>query len=131
MAFYEKAGILNHLPEINGNETASKGILTLMPFFIKSATVALVGVILIVAANVSLTYTLREPARKAGLKFGRATVKTFIAGINDFSEKELTPAREEEIRLALRNSIPKLKPYVDELRPLFQDLKSPRLPASQ
>ena len=125
IAFYEKAGISQHLPDALASSQMPGEIRKLIPFFVKSATVALVGVMLIVAASVSLTYTLREPARKAGLKFGRSIVNTFVAGLNEFSEKELTRDREAKIRLVLRNSAPKLKPYIEELRPLFDGLQSP------
>jgi len=100
---------------------------SLKPFFIKSVTVALVGTFLLAAGSISLTYSLREPLRKAGLKTGRAAIASFTKGLESFSKKEITPEKEKKIRLALRASIPKLKPYVDELRPLFEELHPPEV----
>ena len=58
---------------------------------------------------------------------GRAAIASFTKGLESFSKKEITPEKEKKIRLALRASIPKLKPYVDELRPLFEELHLPEV----
>lgn len=99
----------------------------LMPFFIKSTVVALVGVLLLSAASISFTYALREPLRKAGLKAGRAAIKNFTKGLNEFGENGLSPSREKKLRLALRAAVPQLKPYMIELRPLYIELAYPPL----
>jgi len=91
----------------------------LRPFFIKATVVALVGVFLFSAASISFTYALREPVRKLGQRTGKATIKQFTGGVKEFVSKEITPEKEEKIRLAIREAIPKLKPYMEELRPLF------------
>jgi hypothetical protein len=124
-SFYDRVGEPRPKPARQTSDADT--VSNLKPFFIKAVTVALVGTILLAAGSVSLTYSLREPLRKAGLKTGRAAIASFTKGLESFSKKEVTPEKEKRIRLALRASIPKLKPYVDELRPLFENLHPPEV----
>ena len=98
---------------------ASTSLRTLMPFFIKAVTCALVGAFLLITAAVAFNYALKEPVRHMGQKAARATISTFEKG---FAEKlqKMSPEKQEKIRLALREAVPFLKPYVDELKPLFE-----------
>jgi hypothetical protein len=92
----------------------------LKKFFIKSLVVVLVGVTLLSAASVSFTYALREPVRTAGLKTGRVILKEFMKGLETFANEEITKEKETKVRDLIKESIPKLKPYLTELRPLFE-----------
>jgi hypothetical protein len=93
----------------------------LRPFIIKATAVALVGAFLLSFASISFTYALREPLRKLGQRAGRAAIHQFVGGLNDFAAQEITASKEEKIRLAIRAIIPKLMPYVAELRPLLEN----------
>ena len=124
-SFYDRVGEPRPLPDRQSSEADM--LTSLKPFFVKAVTIALVGTFLLAAGSVSLTYSLREPLRKAGLKTGRAAIASFTKGLENFSKKEITPEKEKKIRLALRASIPKLKPYVEELRPLFENLHPPEV----
>lgn len=91
----------------------------LMPFFIKAATVAVVGAFLLVSAGVAIGYALQEPVKKAGQKAARAVVQQFESGFT--SELARTsPEQQARIHQALREAVPHLKPYTDELKPLLQ-----------
>ena len=93
-----------------------------MPFFIKAATVALVGVVLLAAASISFNYALRgEAVRHVAQKGARTLLANVTRGVERFSEKGMTPDRELRLRLALRAAVPRLRPLVDELKPLFED----------
>jgi hypothetical protein len=88
-------------------------------FFIKAATVALVGCSIALTASVGLAYALREAPAHAGQKAGRAVV----LGLQDGLVAQLrrtTPEQEEQIRRSLREAVPLLKPYARELKPLFE-----------
>lgn len=91
----------------------------LMPFFVKAATVALVGGFIALTASVGLAYALREAPAKAGQKAGRAVLQqfqeNFVAQLRDTN-----PEQEEKIRRSLREAVPLLKPYAQELKPLFE-----------
>ena len=91
----------------------------LTPFFIKAAVVAFIGVILIIAANVSVLYTIQDAPRHIGQKAGHAALRELARSFEKAAKKEQTPEREKRLRLAIRDAIPNLKPYVDELAPLF------------
>ena len=91
----------------------------LKPFFVKTAMVALVGTLLIVAANVSIVYTLRETPKRLAQTVGRAFIHQFVNKLDKFARQEITPAREEKIHQALRNVVPRLQPYMRDLAPLF------------
>ncbi len=91
----------------------------LMPFFIKSAVIAVVGAFLLAVAAVSFSYSIHGTAKTAGQKAGRAVLSSFTEGLEG-AFKNTTPEREEKIKTALRNAASYLKPYVQELKPLFQ-----------
>ena len=98
----------------------------LTPFFIKAATVAVVGVVLFSVASLSFTYALREPLRKMTQRAAKAVVKNVTDEIHEFANDPQSPERELKIRLAIRAAVPKLKPYMDELKPLFVDKPASR-----
>ena len=90
-----------------------------LPFFIKSAVIALVGVFLITTASISFTYMLREPVRKASQKAARAVTKELVKGLEDFAHEGTSPERERKITASIRAAGPHLRPYIEELRVLF------------
>ena len=105
------------LPEAERRRRELKDTLT--PFFIKAAVVALIGVMFVIAANVTVLYAIQETPRHMGQKAGRAALKEFARSFEKAAEQARTPEREMRLRLAIRNAVPKLKPFADELAPLF------------
>lgn len=91
----------------------------LAPFLIKAAMVAVVGVVLLIAASVAFTYSLRDPLRKVAQRTGRAVVTQMVEQAQTAALEEMSPEQKDRLRLALRTAVPKLKPFADELRPLF------------
>lgn len=96
-----------------------------MPFLFKTAAVAVVGSVLIIATAVAANYAMRDPLRHAAQKATRAAVLQITAGIEDAARRDLTPDREERLRVALRNVVPVLRPFIEELQPLFGDRSPP------
>jgi len=93
----------------------------LTPFMLKAAAVALVGSILMVSAAVVVNYALREPLRHASQKAARSALLQVTAGLEDFARRDLTPDREERLRNGLRGAVPLLRPFIEELYPVFED----------
>lgn len=91
----------------------------LMPFFIKTAAIALAGTIIAATLGLSLAYALHETAVTAGQKAGRAVLHTFedtlVAQL-----KRTSPEQQERIHQSLREAAPLLKPYAQDLKPLFE-----------
>jgi len=110
---HRETGNLESIPlpkhEVQRRELAA----SLTPFLIKASVVALIVIGLVVGAGVAVTYTLENTTRYMAQNFIRSI------------DKSLTPEREQKIRLALRNAVPRLKPFAEELAPLFgcQDQK--------
>ena len=51
-------------------------------------------------------------------------------GLTNFGDKDVKREKEEKIREGIRRAVPKLKPYVNELKPLFEpDSSAPSHPA--
>lgn len=92
----------------------------LTPFFIKAAVVALVGALLIATSHVTILYAIQEAPRKVGLKVGRGVVRGIANGLEDFAKDEMSPERQERLRLAIRSAVPRLQPFASELAPLFE-----------
>lgn len=95
---------------------------TVKPFLFKSAVVALVGALLIIAANVSIVYTIRDTPKHLAQTAGRTMLHRFVKNLDEFAKKEITPAREEKIRQVIRDIVPRLKPYARDLAPLFEEV---------
>jgi hypothetical protein len=94
-----------------------------MPFALKAAVIGLVGSVLVISAAVAINYALRDPLRHAAQKVGWAAVLQITAGLEDFARRELTPDHEERLRNGLRGVVPILRPFIEELQPLFPDDK--------
>lgn len=90
-----------------------------LPFLIKTAAVTLMAAILIVASAVAAHYALEGSLRSAAQRTGRAAIEQVIRGLEDVGRRDLTPERAERLRASLRGAVPVLKPFIDELRPLF------------
>ena len=97
-----------------------------MPFMFKAAAIAIVGAMLVMSTAVAIHYVLRDPLRHAAQKASRAAVLQITAGLEDFARRELTPDREERLRNGLRGAVPLLRPFIEELYPLFSDDKVQR-----
>ena len=120
---FEKYRVLGRLSDLPGpKKIVARAEIkkNLTPFFIKAATVALLGAMLIAAANISIIYTLQTSPRKLALYANRVFTKNFTEEFNKIHRKEMTPEKEAKIRAAIRSAIPILKPYAQELRPLFK-----------
>lgn len=117
---HQVMGRLSDLPSPKKNVERAKLKKKLTPFFIKAATVALVGAMLIAAANISIIYTLQTSPKKLALYANRVFTKNFAKEFEKIHQKEITPEKEAKIRAAIRSAIPILKPYAQELRPLFE-----------
>lgn len=91
----------------------------ILPFLVKAAAVAVVGSFLVIAIAVAINYALRDPLRHAAQKTARAAVAQITAGLEDFARRDLTPDREERLRKALRGAVPVLRPFLEEVQPLF------------
>lgn len=92
-----------------------------VPFAFKAAIVALAVASVFVTGVVTLNYALREPLRHSAQKAARAATQQITLGLEDFARRDLSPDREERLRAALRGVIPVLRPYFEELKPLFPD----------
>ena len=86
------------------------------PFLFKAAVTALIGVTLIVAANISIVYTIRESPKY----LARTAVHRFIGNLDAFAKREITPEREKKIHALLQEIVPRLKPFARDLAPLFE-----------
>jgi|GEM_PF-4262285 len=106
-------------PKNIAERTALKKSLT--PFLIKAFAVALVGGLLIAAANVSIIYTLESTPKKLAQRSSRLFVKNFAKAFEEISRRDMSAEKEERIRTAIRNAVPVLRPYARELRPLFEE----------
>ena len=93
---------------------------SLAPFFIKLGAFALVGVLLISAANISLTYSLQQAPKAIAQKAARAALKNFGATLEKVARKEFTPEKEERIRQGIRKLVAALEPYMNEFEPLYR-----------
>ena len=102
------------------SEDSEKKSLRLFAF--KSGLIALVLVIVLAAAAASFSYAVREPMRKVGLKLGRSAITQIEKGFREAGEIELTPERRERLRLRIAESIPYLKPFILEFKPLLGEL---------
>lgn len=88
---------------------------TLKPFLIKASVAAFIGVMLVVAANVSVFYLLETAPKSVAKKAGRAAIQN----LQHFAAEEMTPDKQQKLRLAMRDAVAKLQPYSAELAPLF------------
>ena len=93
---------------------------SLTPFFIKLGAFALIGVLLISAANISLTYSLQQAPQIIAQKAGKAAITNFGTTLEKVVKREFTPEKEERIRLGLRKLVAALKPFMNEFEPLYQ-----------
>jgi len=116
---YIEMGDASRIPLPCADQERSDLLRGMKPFFLKTAIVALVGVLFVVTANVSVIYTLRETPKHLAQTAGRAFIHRFVNNLDKFAREGITPAREEKIHQALRNAVPRLKPYMDDLAPLF------------
>lgn len=94
---------------------------TLLPFFLKCAAVAATGSVLIIAAAIGVNYATKQPLQDAAQRAGRAAIERVVRGLEKVGRDGLSSDREERLRTALRSTVPVLKPFVQELRPLFTD----------
>ncbi len=115
-AHYSELGLSDRLSLPQGQKLRRE----LTPFLIKAAAVAFVGAFLFVTASVSFTYALREPLRHAAQRTARAALNQTITGLKEFAARDLNAQREAELVAAIREAVPRLRPYADELRPLFE-----------
>ena len=79
MENYFRAGKSSKIPlpaEMVENQELKK---SLMPFFIKLGAFALVGVLLVSAANISLSYSLQQAPKAIAQKAARVALKNFGA----------------------------------------------------
>jgi len=93
---------------------------SLMPFMIKLGAFALVAVLLITAANISLTYSLQQAPKKIAQKAGRAAIKNFGTTLEKIAKSEFTPEKEERIRQGIRKLVAALEPFMNEFEPLYR-----------
>jgi hypothetical protein len=96
---------------------------SLMPFAIKLGAFALVGVFLISAANISLTYSLQQAPKAIAQKAARAALQNFGQTLEKVARKEFTPEKEQRIRLGIRKLVAALKPFVNEFEPLYRKVE--------
>ena len=115
---------LNALPPPKSVVEQKLLIKSLFPFMIKAGIFAVVGGLLIAIANVSLTYTLQSAPKKLALRAGRLAVTNFAQSFEKFHRREMSPEKEMKIREAIRKVVPKLRPYAQEFRPLFEEALS-------
>ena len=92
---------------------------SLTPFLIKAAVVALIGVLFIVAANVSILYTLKESPKYLAQVAAQYAKRKIISELFRLAPDMLSPEREQKIRSALRAAVPTLKSLSRELSPLW------------
>ena len=117
---YFKAGKTSKIPlpsKLVENQDLKK---SLAPFFIKLSAFALAGVLLISAANISLTYSLQQAPKAIAQKAARAALKNFGATLEKVVKKEFTPEKEERIRQGIRKLVAALEPYINEFEPLYR-----------
>ena len=93
---------------------------TLTPYFIKLGAFALVGVLLISAANISLTYSLQHAPKRIAQKAAQAVLKDFGSTLEKVVKREFTPDKEARIREGLQKFVAALEPFMDEFEPLYR-----------
>ncbi len=118
-------GKLKSLPTPETEKETTEYKKQLRPFLVKMAIFSLVSAFLISTAIIGINYTLQTTPRKLALKTGRTVIAAFIKELEDFTAGELTPEKEAQIRLLLRESVAKAKVYTSELAPLFGCNKTP------
>ncbi len=91
----------------------------MIPFLIKAAVVAVIGAIFIGVANLTVIYTLQTAPGKLASRAARVAVKNFGAAFEKAANEEMTPEKVAKIRLLIKNAVPALMPFAEELRPLF------------
>jgi hypothetical protein len=112
---YSHAGKLSKIPLPQADKEAQVFRTTMKPFIAKASIAALIGVLFIVAANVSVFYVLETAPQSVVKKAGRAALKN----LQYFASKEMTPKKEQKLRIALRGAVARLQPFSNELAPLF------------
>ena len=116
---YLKAGKSSQIP-LPKNMTERENLKkSLAPFFIKLGAFALVSVLLISAANISLTYALQQAPRKIAQKAARAAIQNFGITLEQVARQEFTPDKEQRIRQGISKFVAALKPFMDEFEPLY------------
>lgn len=93
------------------------------PFALKAALVALVASTLLISSAVTVNYVMRDQLRHASQRMARAALLQITAGLEDFARRDLTPDREERLRNGLRGAVPVLRPFIEELQPVFNETK--------
>ena len=121
---YIDMGEVNDIPLPHLDEERRVIARSMKPFLLKAVIVAFIGALLIVSANLSIIYTLRETPKHLAQTAGRAFIHQFINKLDKFAKEEITPSRDEKIHSAIRAAVPRLKPYVRDLAPLFNEVTS-------
>jgi hypothetical protein len=85
------------------------------PFLLKTAIVSFVAVFLVVAAAVSFTHTLGRGADT----IGQSLYKKFTDEIRNAAKREITPEKAAKLHADIRGAVSYLKPFTDDLAPLF------------
>jgi len=116
---YEDLGRRDALPLPRQEAARQEMRHALTPFLIKAAVVAIIGAVLIGAANMSIVYTLQTAPKKLASYGARTAVKNFQRAFEKAAAKEMSPERVEKIKTAIRDAVPALQPFADELRPLL------------
>ena len=84
---------------------------------------ALVCVLLISAANISLTYSLQQAPKKIAQKAARGALLNFSTTFEKIAKNEFTPEKEQNIRVGIRKLVIALKPFMNEFKPLLEKNK--------
>ena len=116
---YIKAGKSGNIPMPREFEEKEELKKSLIPFFIKLGAFALVCVLVVSAANISLTYALQQAPKKIAQKAARGALQNFGATLEKIAKQEFTPEKEQNIRQGIRKIVIVLKPFMNELEPLL------------
>ena len=120
---YFKVGKTTNIPLPREYKEREDLKLTLIPFFIKLGAFALVCVLLISAANISLTYSLQQAPKKIAQKAARGALLNFSTTFEKIAKNEFTPEKEQNIRVGIRKLVIALKPFMNEFKPLLEKNK--------
>ena len=117
---YFESDKVDQIPLASNQAEANHLKKTLMPFFIKLGAFALVSMLLISGANITLTYSLQQAPKKIAQKAVKVAMKNFGSTLEKIAKKEFTPDKEEKIRIGIRKLVAALKPFMDEFEPLYK-----------
>jgi len=113
---------INSTPSPNTGSKDTERNQGLSSFILKTAVVTFAFVFVLFAANIMFTYTLASIPKDVVKKVVRLGLDYTTSTIHKAAKGEVvTKARREQIQQTVRDVVVILKPFSDELKPLFEN----------